>query len=148
MPESTPYTLFTDGACLGNPGPGGYAAIVRRGAQEREFSGGFRRTTNNRMEITAALEALKALNQACTVTFHTDSTYLLRGASEWLPGWKQRGWKRKEGALLNADLWQALDVQLARHDVQWIWVKGHAGHPLNERADRLAVRAMQTLPKL
>jgi ribonuclease HI len=94
------------------------------------------------MELTAALEALKTLNKPCSVEFYTDSSYLLKGASEWLKGWKQRGWRRKEGPLLNADLWQALDVELAKHQVSWQWVKGHAGHPLNERADELARNAI------
>lgn len=94
------------------------------------------------MELTAALEALKTLNKPCSVQFVTDSSYLLKGASEWMKGWKQRGWRRKEGALLNADLWQALDAELTKHQVSWQWVKGHAGHPLNERADELARQAI------
>ena len=98
------------------------------------------------MELTAALQALRALKRTSDVTFYTDSNYLVRGATEWLLGWKQRGWRRKEGSLLNADLWQALDEQLGRHSVHWVWVKGHAGNPLNERADQLAVRAIRSLP--
>ena len=126
--------IYCDGACSGNPGPGGWGAILLSGSKRKEISGGEAKTTNNRMELTAALEALKTLTKPCSVQFVTDSSYLLKGASEWLKGWKQRGWRRKEGALLNADLWQALDVELAKHQVTWQWVKGHAGHPLNERA--------------
>lgn len=134
--------IYCDGACSGNPGPGGWGAILLCGGKTKEISGGEAQTTNNRMELTAALEALKTLNKPCRVQFITDSSYLLKGASEWLKGWKQRGWRRKEGALLNSDLWQALDAELAKHQVSWLWVKGHAGHPLNERADELARKAI------
>ena len=134
--------IYCDGACSGNPGPGGWGAIMLSGSKRKEISGGEAQTTNNRMELTAALEALKTLNKPCNVQFFTDSSYLLKGASEWLKGWKQRGWRRKEGVLLNADLWQALDAELTKHQVSWQWVKGHAGHPLNERADELACQAI------
>lgn len=134
--------LITDGACIGNPGPGGWACVLRFGQLDKEMWGAEPQTTNNRMELTAALEALKTLKMPCNVQIFTDSSYLLKGASEWLKGWKQRGWRRKEGALLNADLWQALDAELAKHQVSWQWVKGHAGHTLNERADELAREAI------
>jgi ribonuclease HI len=142
METLTNVKIYCDGACSGNPGPGGWGAILLSGSKRKEISGGEAQTTNNRMELTAALEALKTLNKPCSVSFVTDSSYLLKGASEWLTGWKQRGWRRKEGALLNADLWQALDLELAKHQVSWQWVKGHAGHPLNERADELACQAI------
>ena len=134
--------IYCDGACSGNPGPGGWGAILLFGGKRKEISDGEAQTTNNRMELTAALEALKTLKMPCNVQIFTDSSYLLKGASEWLKGWKQRGWRRKEGALLNADLWQALDAELAKHQVSWQWVKGHAGHTLNERADELAREAI------
>jgi len=134
--------IWSDGACTGNPGPGGWAAILRSGRHEKVLTGGERATTNNRMEITAALEGLRALKEPCQVLIYTDSKYLLQGATEWMPNWKARGWKRKGGVLLNVDLWQALDAELAKHELSWIWVQGHAGNPMNERADRLAVGAI------
>lgn len=134
--------MWSDGACTGNPGPGGWAVIMRSGKAEKVLSGAEVETTNNRMEITAALQGLRALKTACQVRIFTDSTYLLRGATEWLPNWKARGWKRKGGSLLNIDLWQEMDLELAKHQVEWVWVKGHAGHEMNERADRLAVAAI------
>ncbi len=134
--------IWSDGACTGNPGPGGWAAILRSGAYEKVISGGEIDTTNNRMEIMAALEALRQLKRASKVTIYTDSTYLMQGATEWMPNWKARGWKRKGGKLLNLELWQALDLELNKHQVSWIWVKGHAGDRMNERADRLAVAAI------
>ena len=141
MTDLPKVDMWSDGACTGNPGPGGWAVIMRSGKTEKALSGGERETTNNRMEITAALEGLRALKTACQVRIFTDSTYLLQGATEWMPNWKARGWKRKGGKLLNIDLWQAMDVELAKHQVEWVWVKGHAGHEMNERADRLAVAA-------
>lgn len=135
-------TIYTDGACSGNPGPGGWGALLVWNGKEKELSGGERQTTNNRMELTAAIEALSALKRPCRVTLYTDSEYLKRGITEWMPGWKARGWKRKEGALANVELWQALDHLLEQHTVRWAWVKGHAGHPQNERVDRLARAAM------
>jgi ribonuclease HI len=135
--------LFTDGACDPNPGPGGWAVLLRSAGQEKELSGGEPRTTNNRMELTAALQGLNALKRPCRVRLYTDSEYLKRGVTEWLPGWRRRGWKRKEGELKNADLWQALDAALQRHQVEWSWVRGHAGHPENERVDRLARAAIR-----
>jgi ribonuclease HI len=134
--------IFTDGACSGNPGPGGWAAILRYGSTEKVISGGEKETTNNRMEVTAALEALRALKKPASIRFHTDSSYLLNGATSWLADWKKRNWKRKHGQLQNIDLWQELDVELAKHKVEWIWVRGHAGDPMNERVDELARRAI------
>lgn len=136
LPE---VTVYCDGACSGNPGPGGWAAVLLFGqGEERVLKGGEKDTTNNRMELTAALQALRALREPCAVTFVTDSSYLMNGATIWLPGWKQRNWKRKEGALKNIDLWQALDRELQRHQVRWEWVRGHSGDRCNERADREA----------
>ena len=143
MSESLPHVeIFTDGACFGNPGPGGWAAVLRSGKAAKELSGGERDTTNNRMELTAALRALEALDRPCQVDLYTDSTYLARGVTEWMKGWKARGWQKKGGELKNVDLWQALDAALARHQVSWHWLRGHAGHPANERADQLARSAI------
>ncbi len=135
-------TIYSDGACDPNPGPGGWAALLRSGGVEKEICGGEKETTNNRMELTAALRALQALNRPCQVEFYTDSEYLRRGITEWMSRWRARGWKRKEGKLANVDLWQALDQEIGRHQVHWHWVKGHAGNPDNERVDRLAVQAI------
>ena len=137
--------IYSDGACWGNPGPGGWAAILISRGHHKEISGAERQTTNNRMEINAALEGLKALKQPSVVQFFTDSSYLVNAATSWLPGWKARGWKRKDGVLLNADLWQVLDRELAKHKVDWTWVKGHAGNRYNERADQLATDAIRRL---
>jgi len=134
--------IYTDGACSGNPGPGGWAAILRSGGREKVIFDGEAETTNNRMEIKAALMALRALNKPSKVLFHTDSSYLLNGATSWLPDWKNRNWKRKHGQLQNIDLWKEMDEELAKHEVEWVWVKGHAGNPLNERVDALARRAI------
>lgn len=134
--------IYTDGACSGNPGPGGWGAILRSGKHERELSGGEKDTTNNRMELTAALEALRALTQPCTVTLFTDSEYLKRGITEWLPNWKKRNWQRKGGKLANVDLWMKLDEEINRHEISWRWVRGHAGNRLNERVDQLARKAI------
>ncbi|MES0809613.1 ribonuclease HI [Roseibium sp. SCPC15] len=132
-------TIYTDGACSGNPGPGGWGAILRFGEHERELNGGESETTNNRMELTAAIEALNALKRPCAVDLYTDSTYVRSGISEWMHGWKRKNWRTAANKpVKNADLWQALDAARDRHDVTWHWVKGHAGHPDNERADELA----------
>lgn len=132
--------IYTDGACSGNPGPGGWAAILRYNGHERELSGGEPATTNNRMELIAAISALEALKEPCEVELWTDSQYLARAVNEgWLAGWKRRGWRRKEGELKNPELWQALDTLLARHKVSFNWLKGHDGHEYNERCDALAV---------
>ena len=131
---------YTDWACSGNPGPGGWAAILSYNGHERELSGGEPATTNNRMELIAAISALEALKEPCEVELWTDSQYLARAVNEgWLAGWKRRGWRRKEGELKNPELWQALDALLARHKVSFNWLKGHDGHEYNERCDALAV---------
>ena len=131
---------YTDGACRGNPGPGGYGAILVYAGAEKEFSGGEPVTTNNRMELTAAIVALEALNEPCEVTLTSDSKYLTDAVTKgWLDGWKKRGWvKADKSPVLNPDLWKRLDAQLSRHAVTLVWVKGHAGHPYNERCDALA----------
>ena len=132
--------IYTDGACSGNPGPGGWAAILSYNGHERELSGGEPATTNNRMELIAAISALEALKEPCEVELWTDSQYLARAVNEgWLAGWKRRGWRRKEGELKNPELWQALDTLLARHKVSFNWLKGDDGHEYNERCDALAV---------
>ena len=133
---------YTDGACDPNPGPGGWAVVLQMGATEKILSGGERHTTNNRMELTAALKALTALKDSSRVDLYTDSIYLQRGVTEWMPVWKSKNWKRKGGALANVDLWQALDKALRRHEVDWHWVQGHAGTRGNMRADYLARRAI------
>lgn len=131
--------IFTDGACSGNPGPGGWGAIMRFGAAEKELSGGEALTTNNRMELLAAISALEALKKACTVVVHTDSQYLRDGVTKWISGWKRNGWKTADKKpVKNQDLWMRLDTLLKVHAIEWRWVKGHAGHPENERADELA----------
>ena len=131
--------IYTDGACRGNPGPGGWGALLMYGDKKKEIMGGELATTNNRMELTAACEALEALNRACVVELHTDSKYVQTGISEWLRVWKAKGWKTADKSpVKNVDLWQRLDVARARHEVDWRWVKGHAGHVHNERADELA----------
>jgi ribonuclease HI len=137
-------TIYTDGGADPNPGPGGWGAVLVHPASGRteELSGGEPHTTNNRMELTAAIRALEALRKPCRVELHTDSQYLRRGVSEWLPGWIARGWRRKSGELQNEDLWRRLAAAAARHEVTWKWLRGHAGHPQNERADRLASAAI------
>ena len=138
--------IFTDGACSGNPGPGGWGAILRAGGKERELYGGEPQTTNNRMELTAVIRALEALKRPVRVCVWTDSQYVQKGISEWIGGWKARGWKTAAKApVKNVDLWQELDRLAALHDVDWRWVKGHAGHPENERADALARRGIESL---
>ena len=131
--------IHSDGACHGNPGPGGWAAVLSYGPHTREISGGTPATTNNRMELLAAIEALKALKEPCEVEFHTDSEYLKNGISAWLPVWKRNGWRTKsKKPVKNEDLWRALDSIAPKHDVKWNWLKGHAGHAGNERCDQLA----------
>ena len=135
----TEVEIFTDGACRGNPGPGGWGALLVSGSHRKELWGGEAHTTNNRMEMTAAIEALAALKRACHVQLYTDSQYLRKGITEWLSAWKARGWKTAaRKPVKNADLWVRLEQEIQRHDVAWHWVKGHAGHPGNERADELA----------
>ena len=135
--------IYTDGACSGNPGPGGWGAILTAGGREREICGGEPTSTNNRMEMTAAIRALDALKRPCRVQLHTDSQYLRQGITEWIAGWKARGWKTADRKpVKNEDLWRELDAARARHEVSWRWVKGHAGHPMNERADALARRGL------
>lgn len=131
--------IFTDGACKGNPGPGGWGALLIAGGHEKELFGGELNTTNNRMELKAVIEALSALKRPCEVVVHTDSQYVQKGISEWIHGWKARGWKTaSKEPVKNVDLWQALDAAQSQHQIQWRWVKGHAGHDGNERADALA----------
>lgn len=131
--------IHTDGACKGNPGPGGWGAVLMLNGVERELCGFDPNTTNNRMEMTAVIEALRALKRPCRVRLHTDSQYVHKGISEWIVGWKRKGWKTSSGsAVKNVDLWRALDAEAAKHRIEWVWVKGHAGHAGNERADRLA----------
>ncbi len=143
-PMTPEVVIYTDGACSGNPGPGGWGAILMSRGHEREIMGGEVMTTNNRMELMAAIKALEALNRPCKVALHTDSQYLRQGVTEWLAGWKARGWRTADKKpVKNEDLWRALDAARARHDVSWRWVKGHAGHPLNERADALARAGLQ-----
>ncbi len=132
--------IFTDGACSGNPGAGGWGAILRYGDVEKELSGGESDTTNNRMELTAVIEALKALKRPCNITLYTDSRYVMDGVNQWLPNWKVNGWRtsNKKSPVKNIDLWQALESHLEKHQIKWVWVKGHNGHPENERVDKLA----------
>lgn len=131
--------IFTDGACKGNPGPGGWGALLRMGRHEKELVGGEPHTTNNRMEMTAVISALNALIEPCEVTLHTDSRYVIDGITKWVGGWKKRGWvNASKQPVKNADLWHDLIEAVARHKVTWEWVKGHAGHPENERVDRIA----------
>ena len=138
--------IFTDGACRGNPGPGGWGAILRLAHNERELWGGESATTNNRMELTAVIRALEALKRPVSGRVHTDSQYVLKGISEWIHGWKRNGWKTaSKQPVKNADLWERLDALSRQHKLEWIWVKGHAGHPENERADALANRGIDEL---
>lgn len=139
--------IFTDGACSGNPGAGGWGVILRCRGVEKELSGAERETTNNRMEMTAVIEALKALKCPCNITLYTDSRYVMDGVNQWLPNWKRNNWKtaNKKSDVKNVDLWQELDALLPQHEIRWVWVKGHAGHPENERVDELARSAIKTL---
>ncbi|MBN8919670.1 MAG: ribonuclease HI [Rhizobiales bacterium] len=142
----TSVSVFTDGACSGNPGPGGWGAILRWAGHERELSGGEAHTTNNRMELLAAISALETLKRPCSVDMHTDSQYLRQGITSWIKGWKRNGWRTADRKpVKNADLWQRLDTAVASHQVRWHWVRGHAGHPENERADELARNAIAAL---
>lgn len=135
--------MYTDGACKGNPGPGGWGVYLRYGDHEKDLCGGEPDTTNNRMELTAVIEGLSALTRPCTVAVHLDSQYVRQGITAWIHGWKAKGWVTSaKQPVKNADLWQALDVEVARHDVRWVWVKGHAGDPGNTRADALANRGV------
>ncbi|HVC02306.1 MAG TPA: ribonuclease HI [Steroidobacteraceae bacterium] len=138
--------IYTDGACRGNPGPGGWAALLINGVERKELSGALEQTTNNRMELTAAIEALAALKRRCSVRLYTDSKYVLQGITEWLPAWKARGWRTAGRApVKNQDLWERLDLAAQSQDVEWHWVRGHAGTAGNERADELANLAIDRL---
>ncbi len=140
--------IYTDGACSGNPGPGGWGVILRYKGVEKELNGGERLTTNNRMELTAVIEALKSLKGPCFVHLYTDSKYVMKGFTEWLPGWIERNWKTaSKQPVLNVDLWQELSALAAMHTIDWNWVKGHAGHPENERVDKLAREFIENLNK-
>jgi len=140
---STQVEIFCDGACSGNPGPGGYGAILRCRGHEKEIRGGAPQTTNNRMELTAAIEALRLLNRPCSITVISDSQYLVKGMTEWIHGWQRRGWQNsKKEPVLNRDLWEELLKLSSRHTVTWQWIRGHAGHEENERCDTLARQAI------
>jgi ribonuclease HI len=140
--------IFTDGGCRGNPGPGGWGVLLRYGSHEKKMWGAETDTTNNRMELMAAIQALAGLRETCRVDLHTDSQYLQKGITEWLPNWKRKNWKKADNhSVKNADLWQELDKQAQRHQVTWHWVKGHSGHPENDLADELANRAIDELIK-
>jgi ribonuclease HI len=138
--------IFTDGACRGNPGPGGWGVLLRSGEREKELYGGAKETTNNRMELTAAIEGLTALKRPARVTLTTDSQYVRKGITEWITNWKKNGWKNSaKKPVANADLWQQLDALAAQHQIDWRWVKGHSGHPDNERVDALANQGIDEL---
>ena len=140
--------IFTDGACRGNPGPGGWGVVLRLGSREKELWGGEAETTNNRMELTAVIRALEALNRPVQARIHTDSQYVLKGMDTWIYAWKKNGWRTSDKKpVKNAELWQALDDLARRHQLEWVWIKGHAGHPDNERADALANRGIDELEK-
>jgi ribonuclease HI len=144
--SKTVVDIFTDGACKGNPGVGGWGAVLRNKGVERELFGGERDTTNNRMELMGAISALEALTRHCQVRLHTDSKYVMQGITEWIGNWKKRGWKTADKKpVKNEDLWRRLDAIVARHEIEWIWVKGHAGHEGNERADVLANRGVEMI---
>ena len=140
--------IYTDGACRGNPGPGGWGVVLEAGGHQKLLYGGESATTNNRMELTAAIRGLQALKRSCRVRLVTDSKYVLKGITEWLPGWKRKGWRTAaKKPVLNSDLWQILDQESTRHEIAWEWVKGHSGHPQNELADQLANRGIDELPE-
>jgi ribonuclease HI len=144
MSEQAPVIIYTDGACSGNPGPGGWGAILTYGEKCKEISGGEAQTTNNRMELMAAISALDALKKPSRVELHTDSQYVMKGITQWIHGWKKNGWKTADKKpVKNAELWQRLDEARRLHDIEWRWVKGHAGHAENERADELARLALE-----
>jgi ribonuclease HI len=146
MADETTVSIHTDGACSGNPGPGGWGAILRWADHEKELNGGEPHTTNNRMELLAAISALESLKRACAVDLHTDSQYLRQGITEWIHGWKRNGWRTSDKKpVKNSDLWQRLETAIARHQVRWHWVRGHAGDALNERADQLARAAIAAM---
>jgi len=138
MSELETVTIYTDGSCDPNPGPGGWAALLRYGKHEKILTGSASETTNNRMELTAAVEAFRALKRPCRVKIFTDSEYVRNGITRWMPAWRARNWRRKGGALANVDLWQALDAAIQGHQVEWQWVRGHVGNVDNERVDKLA----------
>ena len=149
MTELPPVEIATDGACKGNPGPGGWGAVIRSGEREKLLSGGEALTTNNRMELTAAVEALKALKRPCRVTLSTDSRYVMDGLTKWIAGWRRNGWRTADKKpVKNVELWQALVAAAEPHRIEWKWVKGHAGHPDNERADKLASDAAKAAGKV
>jgi ribonuclease HI len=148
MTELQHVEIFTDGACKGNPGPGGWGALIRMGAHEKELSGSERLTTNNRMEMLAAIRALAALTRPCRVTLHTDSRYMMDGITKWVKGWQRNGWKTADRKpVKNAELWQELIAAVAPHRIEWRWVKGHAGHAENERVDKLASDAAKAIAR-
>lgn len=142
MDELPDVSIYTDGACDPNPGPGGWAALLLYKDKKKEISGSEGKTTNNRMELTAAVKALELLDRTCKVDFYTDSEYLKKGITEWMPEWRRRNWRRKKGALANVDLWKALDSAVRDHKVEWHWVRGHAGNRYNQRVDHLARSAI------
>ena len=143
MSTNNRVEIYTDGACSGNPGPGGWGSVLLYNGHRREMSGGERQTTNNRMELMAVIQALEVLKRPCDVTLHTDSTYVMKGMTEWLENWKRRNWRTADKKpVKNVELWQRLEKAIHRHDVQWRWVRGHSGVPENERADELARRAI------
>ncbi len=138
--------IYTDGACRGNPGPGGWGAWLKSGEDEKVIYGGEKETTNNRMELMAAIQALEVLNQSCNIQLHSDSKYVLQGITEWMENWKRRGWKTATNKpVKNEDLWRRLDTAMQRHDVKWSWVKGHSGNIGNEKADQLANQGIDTM---
>lgn len=138
--------IYTDGACRGNPGPGGWGVWLKRGQSEKQLYGGEQQTTNNRMELMAAIQALEALNRPCAVKLYSDSRYVLQGITEWMANWKKRGWKTAaKKPVKNEDLWRRLDSVMQKHQIDWIWVKGHSGNPGNEKADQLANLGIDTL---